>query len=194
MATWPTTEDIKEYTRNEKPTEDDAAYGQALAAAMQTLKDACQRDFTVATGVPSARTFVPDVYSTILHIGDCVSVSSVVENGTTLAASLYQLEPVTSVSPAGITTPKHSIRRLDSVWFTNNGRGTVVVTADWGFTALPPRILEACTILTKDIIENRDVKFGLVDISEAGGIAARMNPVVRSTITAYRGVKSWGIA
>lgn len=190
---FPTTEDIKSYLRNEKPTEDDGLYGEAIAAAIQTLNDACQRNFTVATGVQSARTFVPDCGSATVYIGDAVSVTSVVENSVTLTVgSHYQLEPVGTVSAAGLTTPYNTIRRLDGWWYTNNRRGTVVVTANWGFAAIPDRIIEACKILAKDIIQNREVVFGMVDTAE-GSMSPRMNPTVRATITAYRGPRSWPI-
>lgn len=194
MATVPTTEVIKSYLRNEKPTEDDALYGEALNAAIRTISDACQREFVVA-GTPAARSFVPDHCSGWLYIGDCTSVTSVVENGTTLTVGThYQLEPVRSTNWAGMTQPYNALRRLDGWWYTNGPRATVAVTAAWGWAAIPDRVVEAIKLLTKDIIDNREVSLGLVAVTEQSGISARMNPVVRSTIDAFRSVQSWGIA
>jgi hypothetical protein len=195
MATLPTVDEIKDYKRNSKPTEDNAFYQAALDAAVQTMNDACERNFTVA-GAAAARTFVPDCHSDLLRIGDCTTVTLVVENGVTLTVGThYQLEPVNVVNPAGLTVPYNALRRLDGThWYTNNGRGTVVVTATWGFATIPVRVVEAIKIIAKDIIENRDARAGLITLGEAGVASIRANPTVVVTIGKYRGRESWGIA
>ncbi len=190
---FPTVEDLKDYTRNERPTADDALYQEAIDAAIQTLCDECQREFVVA-GSAAARTFVPDLQSDYLYIGDCTSVTSVVENSITLTVGTdYQLEPVTRTTVAGLAIPYNGLRRLDGNWYTHGPRGTVVVTATWGFAALPARIVEACKVLAKDVVANRDVQLGLVAVTEQAGVSARTNPLVRETIESYAGRRSWGI-
>jgi hypothetical protein len=194
MATFPTVAEVKLYLRNSKPTEDDDFYSSAIDAAVQTLNDECQRNFTVA-GVAAARTFVPKPCSELLRVGDFTSLTSVVENGTTLTVSTHhQAEPVTRTNYAGMAIPYDSIRRLDNYWYHYGPRGTVVVTAAWGWTTIPVRIVEASKIITKDIVENRDARAGLINLGEAGLASARMNPTVRATIDKYRSVHSYGLA
>lgn len=200
MATFPSVEDIKSFQRNEKPTEDDQFYGDALDAAVQTMNDECQRQFVVAPAADhpdlyTARTFVPNPRSDVLYVGDFIDATTVVENGTTLTvSSAHQFEPVARVNAAGVEVPYNTIRRFGVPWYTYGPRGTVVVTAAWGWATIPTRVVEAVKIITKDVIENRDVVLGLVAVTEAAGIVARTNPVVASTIRTYRGIESWGIA
>jgi len=185
MTTHPTAEDVAAYARNERPTEDSAFIEEARLAAIQTICDGCQRYFAVASDTASARTFAPSG-TDWLYIGDCTEVTTVVEDGTTLTVSTdYQLEPVTATNFAGLAVPYNSLRRLDRCWYTDGPRGTVVVTAKWGFASVPSRIVEAVKILTRDIVDNRDVDPALL---------ATTNPVVRAAIEDYRGPMSWGIA
>lgn len=194
MATAPTTEVIKAYLRNEKPTEDDTLYGEALNAAIRTICDATQRNFTVA-GSAAPRSFRPNRRSDYLYIGDCTAVTSVVENSVALTVGTsYQLEPLQTTNWAGMTQPYNALRRLDAWWYTNGPRATVVVTAAWGWASIPDRIVEAIKILTKDIIENRDARGGLISFQDAGLASVRMNRDVAATIDAFRGPMSWGIA
>lgn len=194
MATVPTTSEIKDFLRNEKPTEDDAFYSAALDAAVQTMNDECQHQFAVASATATPRTFVPAYGSGRLFIGDCTTVTSVVENGVTLTVSTnYHLEPVNTVNAAGLTVPYSSIRRRSSWWYTFDGTGTVVVTATWGWTTIPVRVVEAIKILTKDIIENRDARGGLLTFGDQGLASSRPNSYVNQTIAMYRGERSWGI-
>lgn len=194
---WPSTEDIKAYRRDDLPTDNDTPTAEALAAAVQTLCDECQHEFVIAPTDPlnyTARTFVPDWRSDLLYVGD-FTTATVVENGVTLTAGTHlQLEPVSRINFAGMAVPYNTIRRLNNTWYSYGPRGTIVVTAAWGWAAIPARVIEAVKILTKDILENRDVKLGLVAVTDQAGISARTNPVVRATIDKFRSPAGWGIA
>lgn len=195
MPRYLSVEQVKAYCRSEIPTDDDEFIEAACDAAEAALDHACQRRFQVASG-SSARVFVPHVSSSVLRIHDAVSVSSVVENGSTRDPSNYQLEPVNGLSSAGEARPFDQIRLLSGDhWYTDFGKATVTVTASWGWSAIPARIEQAALIVAKEIITNRDeVKLGLVGFSDVGGVTARTNPIVRETINHYRRVEAWGIA
>ena len=185
MADFPTTEDILGYGRDENVENYDFTQA-ALAAAKTILNNSCGRQFVIASG-SSARVFVPASYE-LVYIDDCTSVSSVTSDGQSVSASYYQLEPLNGRTVAGESVPYHKIRRITGLWSVgaNHREATISVTATWGWAAIPSEIIEACKILTKDIIANRDVKFGIVDATEAGAIVARTNPVVRQAIDTYR--------
>lgn len=184
MARYVTVTEFKDYCRNELPTADDAFLSDALDTAEAMLDNACGRRFEIAAG-SSARLFIPDGTS-LLSIDDCTSVTSVTENGAVIPAANYQLEPLNNLSPAGATVPYDTVRRLSALpWYTDSGRATVSVVAAWGWAAIPAPIKQSCMILGKDIAANRDVRFGLVTVSEAGGVGTRENAIVRRAIEDY---------
>lgn len=187
---------FKTYARVETATADDSEIEAALNAAESQLDIACQRRFEVAPVTPSARVYVPND-RTLLRIHDAVAVTAISNDGDALTAGDYQLEPLNGISWAGDARPYDQIRLLGTnEWDFGDydGKATISVTARWGWAAIPAPIVEACKILAKDILGNRDVRFGLVAVTDAAGVSARTNPVVRSTIEQYRRVEAWGIA
>lgn len=166
----------------------------AIAAAESAIQEECQRSFAVA-GTAAARTYVPRPCSGVLRIHDCTTVTSVVENSTTLTVAVdYQKEPVQTVSWSGETRPYEQLRRLSGPWYSYLGTGTVVVTATWGWLAIPPAITEATMIMAKDIYDSRDVKFGIAAVTDFGPSRVRENPKVQQLLAPYKRVESFGIA
>lgn len=187
---------FKDYARVETQTADDTEIEAALNAAEQQLDIACQRRFQVAAAPATARLYAPQT-STVLRIHDATTITAVVNNGTTVSSGDYQLEPVNGLTWAGESVPYQQIRLLGTgQWDFGNwdGKATISVTATWGWAAIPAPIVEACKVLAKDILGNRDVRFGLVAVTEAAGISARTNPIVRSAVDQYRRVEAMGIA
>lgn len=188
--------ELKSYARNEIPTDDDSFLTLAIDAAEQTLDNACQRRFEVA-GAASSRVFAANDVQ-VLRIDDCTTVTVVNNGGTILTASQYQLEPLNGRSAAGEPWPYEQIRLLSAGYWddgTYTGEATVTITATWGWgAAVPSAIKQACLVLAKDICSNRDVRFGLVAVTEAAGIGARTNSIVRDAVAQYRRVEAWGIA
>lgn len=158
----------------------------AIDAATDWLDVACGRRFAVA-GAGSARTYVPVFGSGRLLIDDCTTVTAVAENGTALVENTdYVLRPLNNRSASGETVPFNEVLRLDQSWYTNGHRATVSVTGTWGWAAIPTQIVEACKILTKEYLEQRDVRHGLVGFSESGGIRGSENARVRDAVMRYR--------
>ena len=197
MADFPTTEDLKAYINDKTATMNHPFVEAARAAAIAQLNNDCQRTFVVA-GSASARLYAPSSYE-IVRIHDCTSVTLVTNDGNTIGSSLYQLEPVNAMSWTGEAVPYEQIRMIGSTaweYGTNNlKQATVSVTATWGWSSIPYPIIEACKIITKDIVMNRNsFGFGLAAITEQAGITARTNPFVASAINTYRRVEAFGIA
>lgn len=190
-----TVEQVKAYARNEIATEDDDFIASAVDAAEAMLRDSTMRTWATA-GAASARSYVPGRGVNVLRIHDCTTVTLVVENGVTVPAAAYQLEPVNGLSISGETVPYTQIRLINGhAWYTDADSATVTVTATWGWPAIPARIEQAALIIAKEILVNRDeVKLGLVGFSDVGGVTARTNPIVRDTINHYRRAESWGLA
>ncbi len=184
---------LKDYVRSELQV-DDGFYEAAINAAETILDNACQRRFAVyGGGGVTARSFEPsNDYE--LFINDCTTITSVVDTGVTLTVNThYRPEPLNNLSAAGETWPFYKLRRLNSYWQWS-ATGLVVVTATWGWLAIPAPIVEACKIIAKDVFQQRDIRFGLVTVSEAGGVGTRENRIVREAVEAYAHPATIGVA
>lgn len=180
---------LKSYVQSSLQLADDL-YEDAIASAEQTLDNACGRRFEKvgAAAVASARTFYP-TGSRWLRIDDCTEITVVLAGGATLTVNTeYSVEPLNGVSESGEPVPYNALYRSGGWWpYSSYGATSLVtVTAKWGWPAIPPQIVEACKIIAKDTFSQRDIKFGLVAVSEAGGVGTRENRIVRDAIRDYR--------
>lgn len=157
----------------------------AILAAERAIDNELGRPMIVAT-TASARSYAPDAASDLLWIDDCTTITSITEDGTAVSSDDWQAEPLNNLTSAGETVPYYKVRRLDGDWYSNRRKATVTVTATWGWAAIPYEVVEACKTLAKDILLNRDARFGLAGITDAGGVGMRENPVVRSMLSHYR--------
>jgi hypothetical protein len=183
---------FKDYARNELGTADDTAIQAALDAAHSSAYQYVGRSLEVA-GASSARTFVPIAYD-LLRIDDCATITSVVNNGTTLTTADYQAEPVGNRNFSGAYQPIEQLRMINGgAWYIDSGKATVTVTAAWGWSAAPAAGVEAVKILAKDILMQRDTRNGVAGFGEFGSVRVRMNPYVAMLLDPLRRVASFGI-
>jgi len=194
MADFPTVVDLKDFARSEIQTADDSLYSTALSAAITEIRRSTMRELALAPATATARVFIPSSDTSVV-VDDCISISSVVCSGVTLTN--YQTTPLNGIV-AGEARPIERIDLVTGSYFTfgtySNIQATVTVTARWGWASIPDPIRFATLILAKDILSNRDVRFGLVAVTEAAGIGARTNSTVRSAVNDHRRATSWGIA
>ena len=194
MPRYVTVAELKDYLRNEKATEDDAFYEDAIETAEMAIDNDCNRKFVLATS-STARVVAPHRRSPVLRVYDCTAVASITENGSTVSASDYQLEPLNGLSGAGETVPYEQVRRkLSLPWYWNHDEATITVTATWGWAAIPSMIVEACKIGAKAVIDGRDVRLGLVGLADGGAMSPRDSRIVKQAVSTYRRVEAFGIA
>jgi hypothetical protein len=173
-------DDIKSFVRTALSGVEDDINTNSLNAAIELINTDCNRQFVVA-GTATARIYTPNPSSSILRIHDCATITSVVENGTTLTAGVgYQAEPLNNLDGSGDYRPYDQLRRASGFsWYeSSTGFASVTVTAAWGWTVIPARVVEAVKILTKDIIDHRDVKFGLAGVTDFGGVRTRQAAII----------------
>ncbi len=170
-------------------------YTAAILAAEQGLDNACQRQIIVASA-SSALSFRPEGWpSKTLWIRDCTAVASVVEYGATLTADVdYVLEPIAAEQWSGEARPYDRITKVNGAWTYDGPIPRVVVTATWGWAAIPPGAVEACKVAAKAFLDGRDISFGLAGLTEGGGVSEREAKAVRDFIRDYRGHHSIGLA
>ena len=185
---------FKTWKRVEVST-DDTVIQAAIDSAEEAINQHCNRTFAPA-GSATARVFASgSARSSVIEIHDCTTVTSVSDAGNTLAASAYQLEPLNGRTSAGEATPYTRIRLLAGAYWSNfYGEATVSVTATWGWSTLPARYTEATKILTADLLDNRDIRNGVIGFTDYAGIRVRENPVVSSLLAKLVRAGTFGIA
>jgi hypothetical protein len=152
-----TPEQLKYYLRIDISTDEDSDVEGVIDATGSMLTKVSGRVWDVASGTPSTRYYAPrEPGQDLIRIHDCVSVSSVTNDGETVpvwSASTggYQLEPLNGMDWAGESRPYEGIRYINSWWKFDGFRGTVAVTADWGWAAIPAQVERAAYVLAKDI-------------------------------------------
>lgn len=186
-----TLENFKIYIRDEAKGINDPTLQSYLDAAEEAFGNATSRYYNLVTGATTAtaRSYAAEGCTDILRIHDCTEITAVVENGTTLATSAYQAEPV-GVTWSGRTVPFEQIRKLRSYWYVDAGRAAITVTAKWGWASIPAQVTEAIKIIGKDLCSNQDVRFGIVSVTDAAAFSARTNPIVRVAINDQQRLES----
>ena len=187
-----TVAELKTYVRSELLTED-SIYQAAIDTAKAIVNNATGRNFVVADpAVSTARSYRAS-NGVIQLIHDAAAIVSVTDNGTTITSGTdYQAEPLNGLSDTGESVPYYALRRLSYYglrwynWYGLPGAASVVVTARWGWPAIPPLVKESWKIVAKDVFNQRNTSgFGLVAITEAGGVGTRENRIVQEMVTAY---------
>lgn len=162
-----------------------------IEAAVEVASNAIDfhtgRTFIVPTAA-TTRSFVAlDGY--LAKVDDIANTTDlvIVDNATTLAAADYQLEtsPGRTARPdhAGLTRPYAHVRRLSGSWH-HDEEATLVITARFGWPAVPDAVKLATKMLAKDLLSARDTRFGLAQVGEFsrristnGMVAALLDPL-----------------
>lgn len=162
-----------------------------LAAASEAVNDYCGRSFETPVVPPTVvtRYYYPVADTVVIH--DLVDATGlvVVDDGTTVDAADYQLEPVNNVSTSGLVRPYHRIRRLGVCWSSpsRSGEVSIEVTSNrWGWPAVPAVVKEATAVLAKDIVHLRTTRFGVAGFGEFGVVRVRDNPHVKMLLANVR--------
>jgi len=170
----------------------DAALNNALAVATSGINSICGRQFNKTT-TASARVFYPrtqrralvDDFHTITDLAIKIDTGDTGTYDLTLTSSQYQLEPLNGVVDGESGWPYWVIRTLQGTVFPCNQRAPLQVTAQWGWTAVPPGVKEACLMVSEETYALKDTRFGVGGVAEWGTIRVRANPMAMSMISKY---------
>lgn len=166
--------ELASYLRNEIPSDDTFDLEGVLVSTESLITKVSGRKWELASDTPSTRYYAPRATGQdLIRVHDCVTVTSVVNDTTTVAAWAsstggYQLEPLNGMDWAGEARPFESIRYIGSSWKFDNYRATVAVTATWGWASIPVQVTRAALVLAKDMwtfrnVENSDFETFLED-------------------------------
>jgi hypothetical protein len=186
----------QDYIRNEGSGIEVATLQSFLDASIEGFANATGRYLTLVDDDTQDSTWLiaADPCSNILRIPDCTSITSITENGTVVAASAYQAEPVNQKSLSGEFRPYEQIRKLRSYWYTDYGRAAILLTGKLGWSAFPAGMVEAIKILGKELCNNQDVRLGTLTVPEGVIWGIRTNKVVREAVNTYARVETVGLA
>lgn len=157
--------------RSADPPDDELLQG-AIDAAEVWIESMCNRRFELNVEAdPATVRLFASTRSAVLPVDDFVELVSIDDDGYALDPTSYQADTA-------------EIRRAGG-WSSTCGMRTVSVTAKWGWGTIPAAVQQACLILARDILQNRQIPFGLAGVTEFAGVRARENPQVRMLLAPY---------
>lgn len=171
----------------------------AIEAVEREINTLCRRVFTTTAANASARSYF-GTGTPLIQVHDFATTSGlvVVNFGTTVSSSSYQLEPVDGLDDSGQSVPYTAIRLVDgTVWQEGTyGATSVTITAKWGWgTTLPSTYYEAVKIAAADLLSQRDLRNGIVGITDVAAVRIRQNPRVLSLLDGLmHPYRKWGVA
>lgn len=177
---------------------DDVEIAVAVDAASEWVTSWCGRDFNVADSV-SARVFYPSTRHRVA-VDDIASTSGLVvaiDQGndatyeTTVAATMYQLEPVNGLVAGRSGWPYTSVRLVQSLHFPAyaDRRAPVQITALWGWPSVPAAVKKATLIMASRLFKRRLSPEGILGGLEGFGavrVGTRLDPDVEMLLAPYR--------
>ena len=177
-------------------TVDDTPLTNALATASRGIERHCNRQFN-NTNAASTRVFEPGPSTAwLVRVDDFYTTTGLVvatdsgDDGTyetVWASSDYQLEPLNGVVDGESGWPFYRIRAVAGRYFPLcMRRASVQVTAQWGWTAVPAPVKEACLVAAEETFKLKDTPFGVAGYGEYGSIRVRDNPKIAGMLRPYR--------
>ena len=166
----------------------------AAAAADGAVKMWCRREFEPAT--TSTERWFEAISPTLVIVDDFSTFNAFVlatdddDDGTAetvWAPSDYLAEPVNRIRD-GITWPFTTIRAINGSWPKGRRLTQVSVTAQWGFAATPPMVIEAALIWAARLFRRKDTPQGIAGGNEFGlmRVNNKPDPDVMAMLERYR--------
>lgn len=178
-----------------KTTASDAVLvDQAVAAATAAIDDYCGRTFS-NDDTASARVYQPgsvwEIQIDDFHTTDGFTVATDSNDDgvfeTVWTAADYEVSPFNGVVSGVSGFPYWVIRSTGTRWFPTctRRRGTVQVTAKWGWTAVPDGVFHAALILSQEFMRLRDAPFGVAGVDAFGPIRVRDNHTAKKLLEPF---------
>ena len=179
-----TLQEFKVHLRTELGGVDDDELQECLDSADASINDYCGRTFSVA-GNSATRVYAP-LGGPVLFIDDATTVTAVTVDGTALASTYWQKEPLNGYVN-GQVRPYTRLVRLGSVWpRPSDGEAVVSVTGTFGWAAVPSRVTSTAKILAKEIAETRNQLGGYQVIAPEVAARAISHPKYRQLLDPLR--------
>lgn len=173
----------------------DTPAAEAVIIASREIDEFCNRQFNKTTSA-TARTFITNG-SDLAYCDDFHTTTGLVIKtdtasdglyATTWAAADYELQPLNNMMDGVSGWPFYRIVATRALSFlTASRRAGLQVTAQWGWTAVPPAVKESCLILAEEMLKLKDAPFGVAGFGQFGAVRIRNNnPKVAALLNPYR--------
>lgn len=171
-------------------TDNDALLDMALGAASAAVRSACQRDFSLATGISESRYFQlgsylpPSIEIDDLVDGTGLAIAFDDGSGTypTSVTTAYDLRPLNApVRGFPYTSLVFRTWPLSPAWRWT-GPLAKVTSARWGWPAIPQAVTQATIIQASRLYKRKDSPFGIAGSPAEGNILrllAKLDPDVQ---------------
>ena len=195
MPSYVTPTEAEAYCRS-TITADIGEHEAAVEVASNAIDFYTQRSFIVPTAATTRAFVVLDGY--LAKVDDIADTTGlvIIDNGVTIAAAGYQLETspgrTARPDPAGVMRPFAYVRHLSSSWY-HDDEATLVITARYGWPAVPDAVKLATKMLAKDLLSARDTRFGLAQVGDFSRRIAT-NGMVAALLDPLKSADSIGIA
>lgn len=177
-------------------TTDDTRISDAINSASRSIEKFCHRQFNAA-GVVSARVYYPDGYC-LTAVDDFSTTSGLVvktdEDGDGTYETTWtlntdvQLEPLNGVVDGETGWPFWQLRTVGAKRFPcvlADSIAPLQVTANWGWTAVPASVKQACLILASNYFRLAGAPFGVAGYDQFGPIRVKAMPQVMELLNPY---------
>ncbi len=185
-----TLDDLKAYLSMQEDSRFDTSLTQALESVSDEIEQYCNRQFNKVTSA-TAREF-PVLYTGHAVIDDFhVTTGLVIESrsGTasyvTWTAADYDLYPLNGVVDGQTGWPYNKIKPSAAGSQSLVRGGRLRVTAQWGWTAVPAPVKQACLILAGATFQIKDAPFGVAGSDQWGSIRVRDNQMAQSKLSRF---------
>lgn len=158
----------------------------AIESASRLIDQWCGRRFWADTEA-SDRTYYPADHDR-LEIDDAIQVTGLTVDGATATLANYDLLPLNGVVDGVDGWPTTTIAWPRDGNLPGVLTGRCVVTAKWGWAAVPKPVEQACLQLAAEALKLGEAPFGVAGIGGDGTTVriGRLNPVVRGALQVYR--------
>lgn len=154
-------------------------YEQSIGAASRLVDDWCNRQFGQVAAA-EARQY--PVLAGRCQIDDLMVSPTSVVGADGQAQTGFQLGPVNAPQTGRAWT---SLSLAEGA----TDQAYVTVTAQWGWTSVPPAVKQACLMQAARFAKRKDSPFGISGSPQAQGelrLLARLDPDVQTSLTAFR--------
>lgn len=186
--------ELKVFMGGVSDTTDDTALTDALNAASRAIEKHTGRQFNKQADA-TARVFWPrdtfaalvDDFHTTTDLAIATDSAGDGTYATVWSSSDYQLLPLNGISDGESGWPYNQIEAVYTQLFRSVGRrAPLQVTAQWGWTAVPAAVRQACFLAAAEFTKLKDAPFGVAGFGEYGAVRVRENPKVAALLAPYR--------
>lgn len=175
---------------------DNSQITDALNSSSRAIEKYCHRQFNAA-GAVTARVYYPDGYC-LTDVDDISTTTGLIvktdEGGdgtfeTTWTINTdFQLEPLNGVVDGETGWPYWRLRAVGAKRFPcvlSDSIAPLQVTANWGWTAVPAAVKQACLILASNYFRLKGAPFGVAGYDQFGPIRVKTMPQVAELLNPY---------